>query len=293
VTDLYGVPQPIPMESPSSWLTRAALSQAVSPVQLTRLFKVRGSVDFDLELTDAVVKRISVICKFNPSIFQFSQHMFGGVSSIDPDGRMLLLKDKDGPLYRYCPVCLKEQSIKHFPVHWRFLSWRYCPLHFCLMEDQCRKCKFKIRLPAHLMNAGKDQGGIAYLHQCLKCDEYLSGHWASVLDAMKRPILTPFEKSILVIGRSVVSAIYHRKFSYEGGDKVFSINFLPNFLSQKFFLQKALKLDAVALDKRIKWKNTQSEFSRWKFEGVDPESMRFYDWDDSDSSSSETRRFHT
>lgn len=265
VKELFGVPQPCPMESPSSWLTRAALSQAVTPRQLISLFRAKRDVDFDLALTNAVVKRICSICKFDRSCFQFSQHMFGGVSLIDPEGRLLLLRDEEGPLYRYCPVCLKEQNDKHFPVHWRFRSWRYCPLHFCLMENQCRKCNFKPRLPSYLMNAGEDKCGIAYLHQCLNCGEYLSKHWASVLDAMRRPILTSFEKSILMAGRTIVSAIYHRKFSYEGSDLVFSFRSIPDFIHYKFFLQRIMKLDAIALEKRIKWKDTPSRIKAWQF----------------------------
>jgi hypothetical protein len=223
---LLGIPSPADMESPASWLTRAALSQGTSPRMLCKFLGVGIGRDIDLCMTRMAIRTIASKCGIEPYAFDFGRHMFTGLMSIDREGHSFLLFGKAGPRYRYCPVCLQEQSIKHFPVHWRFKAWRYCPLHHCLMEDRCRSCGMTVQLPAHLMQAGPNKHGIAFLHQCLGCGQPLGSHWTKVEGILTRGVLSLEEERSLSQGRAVLAAIYHRRFSYVGLSKQYRIKAL-------------------------------------------------------------------
>ena len=171
--------------------------------------------------------------------------------SIDRQGAMFLLFGKSGARYRYCPICLKEQLVKHFPVHWRFKAWRYCPLHDCLMEDRCRFCGLLIELPAHLMEAGPDRGGVAYLHQCLGCGAHLSQHWKTVDGILNQGIVTAEERAALNQGRAVLAAIYQRHLYYAGIPQRYRMKALVGLVRSGSIPHETFLLDSGELMRRL------------------------------------------
>lgn len=205
---LLTIPTPFQFESPSSWLTRAALTQGVTPTQLGKYFGLNRLNDFDLSFSRQLVEQITAKSTLHPLHFEFMRVMFSNLSFVDRMGRNLLLFYESSPRYRYCAVCLYEQSVKHFPVHWRFKPWRYCPLHACLMEDHCRHCDSPIVLPVDLINAGPSCAGVAYLHQCLRCGKPLSSHWSSAKGEFYHLPLGTNEKALLPLGRALLSGLY-------------------------------------------------------------------------------------
>lgn len=206
---LLTLPAPFQFESPYSWLTRAALTQGVSPAELGRYLGYGNMEKFELNINRALIKKIVARSNLEPVHFEFMRVMFANLCFVDEHGKNLLLfKDGEKARYRYCSVCLHEQSVKHFPLHWRFKTWRYCPLHACLMEDCCRHCGSPIILPADLVNAGPDKEGVAYLHQCLRCAKALSSHAAKVKGELYRLPLTTNERRLLRLGRAVLSGLY-------------------------------------------------------------------------------------
>jgi hypothetical protein len=205
---LLTVPAPFQFESPSSWLTRAALTQGVTPTQLGGYFGVGRLHDFDLTIHGRLIQKITSKSTLHSAHFEFMRVMFQNLNFVDRMGQNLLLSDSGAPRYRYCSVCLYEQSVKHFPVHWRFKPWRYCPLHTCLMEDHCRHCASPIVLPVDLINAGPSREGVAFLHHCLRCGKPLSSHWSSVRGELYRLPLSTNEKALLPLGRAVLSGLY-------------------------------------------------------------------------------------
>jgi hypothetical protein len=203
------LPAPFQFESPSSWLTRAALTQGVSPAELGRYLGYGNMEKFELNVNKQLIQKIVSKSNLVPVHFEFMRVMFANLCFVDEHGRNLLLfSDAVTARYRYCAVCLHEQSVKHFPVHWRFKTWRYCPLHACLMEDYCRRCGSPIILPTDLVNAGPEKEGVAYLHQCLRCGKSLCSHWSKAKGELYRLPLSTKEKTLLSLGRAVLSGLY-------------------------------------------------------------------------------------
>lgn len=249
--DLYGVPAPIEMESPASWLTRAALSQGTSLKEFSKFLGIKLWRDVDLSMTRELIRSISSKCGIEANSFSFSRHMFTGLMSFDRQGSMFLLFDKSGARYRYCPLCLNEQVVKHFPIHWRFKAWRHCPLHDCLMEDRCRSCGLFVLLPAHLMEAGPEQAGIAYLHQCLGCGELLSKHWKRVAGILNQGLLTAEERTALNQGRAVLAAIYQRRLYYAGLPQQYRMKALVGLARAGSIPHETFLLDTGELERRF------------------------------------------
>jgi hypothetical protein len=214
VERLVGIPPLIGFESPASWLTRAALSQGVSPWLLLKHLNLHPRADLDLALREKLAEKIVTVCQLDPNSFQFATKIYRNLKKIDPDGRNFLL-DSDSPVsYRYCPVCMHRSRVKHFMVHWRFLAWVYCPLHQCMMEDSCRSCGAAVSLPNELLKAGPDGKGIAYLDLCSLCGFKLSSHWESALGTVDQRSVTPWQWSQMMNGRALLSALYHGEVRY-------------------------------------------------------------------------------
>lgn len=248
---LYGVPSPTELESPASWLTRAALSQGASPQEFCKFLGINYRRDPDLCFTREVIRNVAAKCGLNPRAFDFGRHMFTGLMSFDRKGDRFLLFGKTGARYRYCPVCLKEQTIKHFPVHWRFKAWRHCPLHDCLMEERCRTCGLFPELPGHLMQAGLNQEGIAYLHQCLGCGEYLCKHWQTVSGILNKFLLDSEERIALNQGRAVLAAIYQRQLFYAGLKERYRMKALMGLAKSGAIPHETFLLNAQELERRL------------------------------------------
>jgi hypothetical protein len=214
VTPLVGMPRLIGFESPASWISRAALSQGVTPRALMLHFGMGANDDVDIHWTESLVRRIHERSHQSPAEFEFSTHMFRQLRRIDPLGETFLLEHKRTSRYRYCPVCLQEQRVKHFMVHWRFHAWMHCPLHNCLMEDKCRHCGENISLVADMINAGRDKKGVPYLDQCMRCTGKLSSHWESVNGKSRQEKFTSPRWMQICNGRALLSALYNNKFNY-------------------------------------------------------------------------------
>lgn len=145
--------------------------------------------------------------------------MFKNLKIIDPTGKIFLLKQHQMAEYRYCPVCLHLSRTKHFMVHWRFRAWRYCHLHFCMMEDCCLNCGTLVQLPANLMRAGPEKNGIAFLDQCRVCGHKLSSHWDKVYGTVDQYTVSAWKWSQITNGRATLAALYHGELRYLDGSE--------------------------------------------------------------------------
>lgn len=212
---LVGVPRLIGFESPGSWLSRAALSQGVTPGELLEYFGVCKRADPDLFLTDASLAFITSRCGLPAEDFAFAMKMFDRLKRVDPEGKIFLLRQQRLATSSYCPVCLYQLRVKHLMVHWRFQAWRYCPLHGCMMEDRCRACGEELSVPAEMLLGGPQKEGIAYLDHCMACGHQLSAHWKSVYASVKLDLLSTWARGQLGRGRALLSALHHGKLKYQ------------------------------------------------------------------------------
>jgi TniQ len=213
---LLGVPPVVETESPSSWISQLALSQGATLREVLICLNLPLGEDMDLVFARHNIEDVAAICGLDFAQFAFMRTMFGGLIQLDGQGLNYLLSDRGNPRYRFCPVCLHEQRTKHFPVHWRFKAWRWCPEHFCMMEDFCPHCGKPVVLPASMVTAGPNCQGVAYLDRCMACDALLSMGHAMVNGTLNDRILAPWEKMFLNNGRALLPAIYRREIWFAG-----------------------------------------------------------------------------
>jgi hypothetical protein len=91
-------------------------------------------------------------------------------------------------------------------VHCRFATWRFCPLHRCLLEDICPHCKAFVTLPFNMLYAGPKKSGVAYLAHCRMCGGRLSSLPSVGLDSLP---LTEWDWVLLNNGRAVLAALLY------------------------------------------------------------------------------------
>lgn len=108
---LSGLPPVLFLETPSSWLTRAALSQGVEVSELLAHLGLGRERDSDLEFLGAKFRDIQRLCALPPEAFAVTRRIFKSVLDLGSTGGRLLLKTEEGtPRYRVCPSCLSEQQ---------------------------------------------------------------------------------------------------------------------------------------------------------------------------------------
>src|SRR3989442_15940901 len=83
---LVGVPDTCCGESPASWLTRAALSQAVNLPSLKSHLGVPTRCDPDITVFGGAICKISRVSGLPASSFALAEHIFAGLRSLDPLG---------------------------------------------------------------------------------------------------------------------------------------------------------------------------------------------------------------
>jgi len=206
--ELVGVPEPYLTESPSSWFTRVALSQAVAPAELLRYFGLSRRADTDLVFEGPVIRRIAGLCGLRVKQFHLMRVMLNRLRRLDRTGETYLLNRDGAARYRYCPSCLSIRGEKYFPIHWRFRSWRWCPDHRCLMDDACPKCSSPVVLPGDLLNAGACQAGVSSLAKCLVCSSSLAAGMWSKGGALDSRLLSSWERTQMANGRALLGALF-------------------------------------------------------------------------------------
>lgn len=210
--ELVCVPAPEPFESPASWLSRLALSQAATVWAVLAHLKIDLRGDIDIQFAACDLDRVARLCGIPESSFSFMRYMFSQLQRIDARGEVYLLSHDTFARYRFCDRCLKEQRTPYFPLHWRFKAWRWCPLHTCLMRDHCPRCKAILVLPIDLLHAGRRRAGVAYLSSCAVCGARLTNKPKAVRFEPARNNLTVKEHLLLANGRALLAALYHNEF---------------------------------------------------------------------------------
>jgi len=213
--DLFGLPLDIQFESPTSWISRGALSQGASVREMLKYLGIEKEKDTDLAFLRAF-PRLWNRCGLSPDSFYVSRLLIESLERVDPQGeRFLMRTDRGRPRYRVCPNCLAAQRTAFFPIHWRFDAWRYCPEHGCMMEDACWACESEIQMPCSLGIVGPQIGRCASLGQCAECAKFRSRGPVVRLTA-EPSVFTQHEFDLLANGRAVLAALSQRRVVYPG-----------------------------------------------------------------------------
>lgn len=136
---LYGVSRPEFQEAPSSWLSRAAMSQDIELDVMCRWLGLSSARDMDVALAESDLAQIACRCNFDAGAFGCVAPMMYTCKALHLK-MPLLLQEHGCANYRFCPLCLKEQATPHIPLHWRFSPCRMCLVHQCLLEVRCLRC---------------------------------------------------------------------------------------------------------------------------------------------------------
>lgn len=212
--DLLGLCPAILLESPSSWLSRAALGQGTSA---TRLAEYLGwEVGRDLDRTFATLY-LSGLPAGVPAIagLEPARRVMVGFWESGCNARQMLLFEGKSGRYRFCPHCLRSDSTPHMRQHWRFSCWLDCTNHQCLLEDACPHCGATVQLPFSLVKVHWQSRGVADLSNCVQCRR-------SLTEAVPRRLplqgagTTSWERLRLSNGRAVVAAMYEGWFQVQG-----------------------------------------------------------------------------
>jgi hypothetical protein len=213
---LAGLPPVLPLEAPSSWLTRAALSQGVDFKLLLQFFGIDRQADSDLAFLSDRFPLIAAQCGFLGGEFRCVRRMVESLKALGPRGRRLLLRGERGRArFRICPVCVGEQPTPYLPFHCRFTVWRYCVVHDCMLEDACWKCGAAIELPVTLATGRAAKLECAYISQCIRCGSSL-GKAAPVFVDGSPPRLSAIERLLMANGRATLAALVHRRVEFKG-----------------------------------------------------------------------------
>lgn len=169
---LVGLPPVQPQESPSSWVTRAALSQGVPVKEFIEFLGIPDRRDFDKEFLGPSLPRVEALCGLPRHAFAIAAEVVRWVESAELGGTRLWESRRGLARSRLCPFCMGEQRTPYHRIHQRFRAWRYCPLHFCMLEDMCWYCKEPILLPRSLLEPKWPETECIYLSQCLRCGRF-------------------------------------------------------------------------------------------------------------------------
>ncbi|WP_422085121.1 TniQ family protein [Variovorax sp.] len=212
---MTGLPRAEAFEAPSSWLTRASLSQGIRPKDLLAFMgfarDVRRRADPNLLLMSAAGRRVLDSAGILATM-PVARKVFDTLKSVDPKGAVLLRDPHGQPCSRYCPECLRDQRMPHFELHWRFEPWRHCPLHQCLMEGRCAHCRQPVLLPFDMVNGGK--AGVAHLRDCQHCARPLHAVTPVRLEGLG---MTELDQVRLRNGRALMAALYHGRLRVQDG----------------------------------------------------------------------------
>lgn len=206
--ELVAVPRPELLESPSSWITRFALTQGTEVAELASFLNLTLEGDFDLSFSGGGHRRLGVRCGVGPEDFLLMEMMFGRLQKIDKTGHIYLLSQDGFPQYRYCPACLSGQTTNYFPLHWRFKAWRLCPLHDVLLHDRCPHCEAVVVLPNDQICGGRGRRGIASIGDCFVCGKSLYLNRPQNRFEASRGQITPKERLLYSNGRALLAALY-------------------------------------------------------------------------------------
>lgn len=149
-------PKPQYNELLSSWLTRVARANDTATTSFTNMhFREYGKNtiwqrDLDIWCPQDLIKRLSEKSHLSKEqIFNMTLKSYEGrlQECIDGKTRTRFIQSlgnychikRNGGL-RFCPICLKEDTIPYFRKEWRLSFYTACIKHNCFLHNRCRAC---------------------------------------------------------------------------------------------------------------------------------------------------------
>lgn len=233
---LVNVPEPQLFEAASSWLSRLALSQGISLTELMAFLHIdpRDRMHLDRDLRDARLSELRALCKLPQTALQVHERIARSLEKLDP-GRLAGFQNtsESKAIFRYCSACFREMRVPHVPIHWRFMAWRWCPTHDCLMEEVCQHCGRSQRSPVDLATADSGKNGFPWFSRCQHCSRSLGE--ATSISARE---LSNAERYVLQQGRAFLASMFHGHYRKGGNGTVCDLENLGSQVNLKPFSQE-------------------------------------------------------
>lgn len=236
---LLGVPRPFDFEAVSAWLPRLALSQGSALSEVAEFLGVDLGRDIDRKVIGEKLSHVRTVCSLPDSAFAISEQIMQSLDLMKPIGDQFMAKrGSSRPRFRFCVCCLSEMTTPYFPIHWRFIAWRRCPLHDCLLEDACPHCGAPIVLPTCIQQSAAGRAGYAGLDRCLSCAKRLSSAPPCSLQVGGVRLVNQWEDQQMANGRALLAALVKRSFRVEGRGVTFRLRSLADVRSKRAFPER-------------------------------------------------------
>lgn len=139
------IPKPFEDELLSSWLVRTAYAHHLHPHTFIKMYLGYTTFNANLDVTfsDKYLSKILKKIKKIFDVYKMSLNSYSGYlqENIIDNGFNKMLCNQ-----RFCPVCLREDSIVYFRKQWKILFNTVCLKHKCYLYESCPKCNSKIRI---------------------------------------------------------------------------------------------------------------------------------------------------
>ena len=236
IPQLLGVPRPFDFEALSAWMPRLALSQGSDLIKVAEFLDIDLGKDVDREVIGEKLDQVRKICALPESAFGISERIMQSLDLMKPAGDQLMARrGSSRPRFRFCVCCLSEMSTPHFPIHWRFIAWRRCPVHDCLLEDACSHCDAPIVLPLCIQQSASGRAGYAGLDRCLSCSKRLSSAAPCALQVGAFRLVNYWEDQQMANGRALLAALVKQSFRVEGRGVAFELRSLADVRNKRAF----------------------------------------------------------
>jgi hypothetical protein len=175
-------PQPLENEILSSWMVRLAFANGYKlHTFYSGLIGYKDPIwnrDIDRNPSEELIKLLHyhtgqpVLSLRSMALKSFESHLFAS-HPIGGHGEWILPLGIFHRLHRrrgmqYCPLCLQSDLIPYFRKIWRLSFYVVCPLHECVMEEQCPSCMAPITYHRH--GVGRERKIIEHaLSYCSHC----------------------------------------------------------------------------------------------------------------------------
>lgn len=211
-SQLVCVPVPQTFESVGGWICKLALSQGATPTEICDFLNIGLIQDVDRVMFGARLAKLRHDCGLPETAFYVHDKVITSLQKMSNCGQKLLaIQGRKMMQYRYCTRCLQEMHEPFFPIHWRFVAWRGCPLHDCLMESSCPNCNSPVLLLRDLASSG-----FGSMSRCLECGARLTSRAPLLLEEIPAEMLSEWELRQIQNGRALLSALYYGNFSVTG-----------------------------------------------------------------------------
>ncbi|WP_457389286.1 TniQ family protein [Roseateles sp. P5_E1] len=203
----HGVPMPMGDEAPSSWLSRLALAQGCSLEALLDFLGLEFRRDADLQLHGLALTELRLKCGLPTSAFLAADRAMTRLNKSWLGASVLCGHHTKTSCFHYCPLCMRERDPPSFPIHWRFLDWRYCPDHGCLMESSCWHCKRSLRYPLDMAATKAGSYGHGSQRRCQRCSADLGAATPIPADPSRPGVVSDIEAHWMLAGREIVKLV--------------------------------------------------------------------------------------